>query len=661
MVTLERRFIQLFKILAKQKDYIKSEDLCTQLNIRPRTLREDIRIYKDTIEKEAGCIIQSKPNAGYCLNIFDDELYNQFLQKLLQEESKNQYIIPVHQEDRINYIIRYFLSQQDYIKLDDLADEIYVSRSTLNADIKEVKERLSYFSLTLTSKVGKGIKINGKEKDIRSCIAQYFYHSDNYDQQYMQGMGIQSDFIEEDAYTFIKSLLYDTISKHKFKLTDFGFQNLTIHIMIAIRRIIGHSYVEDLVPNSERFKDRLESTIAKELAIGLHNYFGINIPASEIHYMTIHLMGKQALEHTDSQLMIDEETLQITNEIILKINQTFIIDFSNDFELFSMLVFHIQPLLNRLRYGLKLSNPLTTQIKKDTPMAFEIAIVAGHIITEKTGYTMIDSELSYLALHFALALERLKKPHKKNVIIVCASGAGSSQILLYKIKTKFKDYLGDVLVTEAYKLPDINQEDYDIILSTIPIPFETKIPVAVVQYYLNDENISYLEKVLIKDDHDADFIKSCFRKEFFYNNIEAKTKEDVLTYMCEKINDIHPLPKNFKELILERELVSSTELGNRVATPHPIQLVMDDTFVAVGILDKPIKWDKQQVKFVFLLCIQKETNEALSIFNEVLSSFIINPEHLNELEKYPYFETIKAYIDSLTEQKVESMSDSIFQ
>ena len=43
---MEKRFIQLFKILAKQKGFIKSDDLCQQLNIRPRTLREDIRQHR---------------------------------------------------------------------------------------------------------------------------------------------------------------------------------------------------------------------------------------------------------------------------------------------------------------------------------------------------------------------------------------------------------------------------------------------------------------------------------------------------------------------------------------------------------------------------------------------------------------------------------------
>lgn len=658
---MERRFIQLFKILAKQKGYIKSDDLCQQLNIRPRTLREDIRLYKDMLSKESGCTITSKPNVGYCLEINNEELYNDFLKKLLQEESKNQFIIPVHQEDRINYIIRYFLSHHDYIKLNDLADEIYVSRSTLNADIKEVKERLSYFSLELISKVGKGLKISGKEKDIRSCIAQYFYHVDNYDQQYMDGMGVQSDFIEKEAYEFIKNLLYTTISKYSFKLTDFGFQNLTIHILIAVRRILGNSYIEDFSPTTDMFSDRIETTIATKLAEGLNNYFKIQIPYSEIHYMTIHLMGKQALQYSDQQRIVDEETLQITDAILEEILRTFQIDLRSDIELYSMLTFHLQPLINRLKYGLKLSNPLTQQIKKEHPLAFEIAVVAGKVLTEHTKQAMVESEISYLALHFALALEKRKQPSKKNIIIVCASGAGSSQILLYKIKTKFRDYLDQVLVTEAYKLPTINQKDYDLILTTIPLPFKTDIPVMQVQYYLNEENISHLEKALISNKTDAQFVRECFRKEFFFSHLQAKNKEEAIALMCQKVDAIHPLPSHFKELVLERERVASTEIGNRVATPHPIHLVMDDTFVAVGILDKPIKWDKHHVKFIFLLCIKQDTTEALSVFNEVLSSFIIDNNHLLELEKYPYFSTIERYISSVSEEKADMLSQSIFQ
>lgn len=293
---MDRRFIQLFKILATQKDYIKSDILCSKLNIRPRTLREDIRQYKNLIEKQAGCRIESKPNAGYILHVFDEKLYNEFLKTLLYQETNTQFLIPVNQEERIFYIVRYFLSHEDYVRIDDLAEEIYVSKSTLNADIREVKERLSYFNLKLVSRPYYGLKISGTEKDIRSCMAQYFYHFDNYDEQYIENIRIQSRAIDKEAFEQIKDILYTTISKYAFKLTDFGFQNLSIHLLISLNRIKQQTYIEEFFKGSESLMDRIEMTIAKALAKQMDNFFDIHIPESEIHYIAIHLMGKQALQ-----------------------------------------------------------------------------------------------------------------------------------------------------------------------------------------------------------------------------------------------------------------------------------------------------------------------------------------------------------------------------
>ncbi len=658
---MDRRFIQLFKILATQKDYIKSDILCSKLNIRPRTLREDIRQYKNLIEKQAGCRIESKPNAGYILHVFDEKLYNEFLKTLLYQETNTQFLIPVNQEERIFYIVRYFLSHEDYVRIDDLAEEIYVSKSTLNADIREVKERLSYFNLKLVSRPYYGLKISGTEKDIRSCMAQYFYHFDNYDEQYIENIRIQSRAIDKEAFKQIKDILYTTISKYAFKLTDFGFQNLSIHLLISLNRIKQQTYIEEFFKGSESLMDRIEMTIAKDLAKQMDNFFDIHIPESEIHYIAIHLMGKQALQQSDHQLVLEQATMEIADAILTEIKTVFALDLTMDLDLYAMMTLHLQPMLNRVKFDLHIANPLNEQIKKDSPIAFEMAVVAGKVITRRLHKTVSDNELGYLALHFSLALERMNHQTKKNIIIVCASGAGSSQILLYKIRNKFHDYLDKVLVTEAYKLADIKQEDYDLILSTIPLPFETKIPVIQVQYFLDENDVSTLENVLIKHNEDTQsFISHCFREEFFFNHIEGKTREEVIANMCERISAKYPLPEDFYALVMERESVSPTEVGNRIAIPHPIRLVMDETFVAVGVLDKPIKWDKQQVKFVFMLCIQKDTEEALSIFNEVLSSLVLNSQRILELGKQPEFKTIKSYIDSLSQEKSETFKESIF-
>ncbi len=655
---MDRRFIQLFELLAKSSEYVKSEELCEQLNIRPRTLRGDLRKYKDTIEQEAGAKIMSKPRMGYRMVVVDENKYNHFVSSLLQLESSNQYLIPVYQEERINYIIRYFLSHKEYIKINDLADLIYVSRSTLNMDLKEVKERISFFHLKLVSKASHGMKIEGKEKDIRSCMAQYFYHYDDYDQAYIQGINLSSEYIDHEAFDYIKTLLYDTIQQYHFKLTDFGFQNLTIHILIAINRIMQKTYVEEFVRFDE-ITNKEEMQIALALASSLNEHFHISIPKSEIHYIAIHLMGKQMLQYDQEHLVINQETMDLVNEILQELNRVYGIDLTHDFELNTMLALHITPLLHRLEYDLKFSNPLITQIKNDSYNAYEMAVLAGNVITKKYGKKVSEHEIGYLALHFSLALERIQKPVQKNIIIVCASGVGTSQILLYKIKSKFKDCIDQVMVLEAYELEKVNQDDFDFILTTIPLQIQTQIPTLQVQYFLNQEDMVHLQNLFAYEKKD-DFVERCFRKEYFYKNVPGKTKEEVIYYLCEQISKVYPLPDSFYTLVLEREDIASTEIGNHVAMPHPLHLVHDDTFVAIGVLDKPIKWIKSEVKYVFLLCINKDEQENLTHFNEALASLVTDVTFLNQLDHCEDFDSLNAFF-SLASKQTSQVEESIFQ
>ncbi len=658
---MDRRFIQLFKILSRQNDYIKSQELCEQLKIRPRTLREDLRIYKDIFEKQAGCYVKSRPHVGYILHIFNSEAYNLFLKQLLLEESKNQFIIPVCQEERINYIIRYFLSHLDFIKLDDLASEIYVSRSTLNVDIKEVKKRLSYFHLKIISKPSYGVKISGKEKDIRSCIAQYFYHFENYDERYLNEIGMHGNLMSKDDFDFVKNMLYDIILKYAFKLTDIGFQNLTIHIVIAVHRIKHGIYVEEFLNSKIINEPTIELELANEIAYRLNEYFKITLPQSEIHYIVAHLMGKHACVLEEQPIVVSKDISKLIDMMILEIKKNFHIDFSGDLDLYTMLAMHLQPMLNRLMYDMKMTNPLTKQIKKDSPQAFELAVLAGKIIQNQYGKIVLEEELGYLALHFALALERMKKIVKKNIIIVCASGMGTSQILLYKVKSKFKDYINEVLVSEAYKLENMDLSKYDLILSTIPIAIKTSIPIIQVQYFLNEEDVIALEDVFMKNNEELYFIQNCFKEEFFYNDIVVSSRDEAITYMCDKIRQQRSLPNNFEALVFEREALSSTEVGNRIAMPHPIRLVMNETFVAVGILKKPIRWENEYVKFIFLLCIDQHSNQVLNVFNEVLTNIIFNQESLLELERHSDFKTMQKIIMTMSKEELSQSSNSIFK
>lgn len=133
----------------------------------------------------------------------------------------------------------------------------------------------------------------------------------------------------------------------------------------------------------------------------------------------------------------------MVSQMLDAVYEAFLFDFRSDLELRMNLAQHIVPLAVRLQYNMKLKNPLLKDIKARFPMAYAIALHSSSILTERYGHELKDDEVGYLALAFALAIERQNTElPKKNILIVCASGKGSAQLLHYRYRQEFGSYVG---------------------------------------------------------------------------------------------------------------------------------------------------------------------------------------------------------------------------
>ena len=645
------RMIPFVKLMMQQEDYMKSGDICRKLSISARTLRDDLVRYKQSF-LEHGIMIESKHGTGYRLVVMNENKYYDFITKLLKEEEEAQRLLPVYPEDRITYLMKLFLSAEDYIKLDDVADQMFISRSTLQSDMKEVKDRLQFFHLDLASRPGSGMKIEGSEMHKRSCISQYFFHTEAMDDLFLKRNHM------DEKQSQIRDILFDTLNETDFRLTDIGFQNLIIHISIALLRI--HEPIKDTL-DYEELKQKKEYRVACLLIQRINEAFQVQLDEIETFYITIHLMGKKTMQY-HKEYAITEEIEALLDGIFVEITSQYGYDFSSDFELYTVLALHFQPMLNRLRYGLMIQNPLLEEIKQENTTAFEIAVLAAQVIEKQMGFLLSEAEIGYLALHFALAMERVSQQYqtKKNIIIVCASGAGSSQILLYKIKQRFKEYLGKTMVIELYKLKTMDQKEYDMILSTVPIPFTTEIPVIQVQYFLNGKDVQAVYDALKKEPEEMSFVDTYFKDNLFFKDIKGKTKEAVIHEMLKRCSLFFSLPEDLEASILEREQFASTEFGNMVAMPHPMKAMMKEPFVAVAVLPKAIRWQKQQVRHVFLMCMSNEKNDQIHLFHETISALVFDKVNLQMFEKDMSIQQLKKILNRIAEEESQSEGDTIF-
>src|SRR5699024_12008381 len=87
--------------------------------------------------------------------------------------------------------------------------------------------------------------------------------------------------------------------------------------------------------------------------------------------------------------------------------------------------------------------------------------------------------------------------------------------------------------------------------------------------------------------------------------------EKVIKFICEKLEVSGLVKENYIHSVMQRESYSSTNFGNMVALPHPIEAQTKDTFWSIMTLKKPIKWGESYVQLIILLNISKDEKRNL--------------------------------------------------
>ena len=270
-------------------------------------------------------------------------------------------------------------------------------------------------------------------------------------------------------------------------------------------------------------------------------------------------------------------------------------------------------------------------IKKNYQLAFQAAVHAGVVIEKYTEVAIDENEIAYLALHIGAAMERQKlKQGPKRCLIVCASGMGTSQLIYYRLKSKFNGKMDIVGTTEYYRLSTYPLEDIDFIITTIPIHEDLGIPIVEVNAIISKDDLQHISSYIAGNP--SNVIRNYLQEDYLFLNQSFPVKEDILAFMVSEIESDDRKRIQFLESIYEREKIAPTAFGNLVAIPHPLTPQSQQTFISIATLTEPIPWTTEKmVQFVLLLSVKKNSIEDLQPLYEMISKLIEHPESLQKL------------------------------
>ncbi|MBM9832342.1 HTH domain-containing protein, partial [Enterococcus faecalis] len=136
-------------LLKHRKDYTTSMELAELLSCSDRTIRTYIRHISDDLADIAGVELISKQGQGYQLAFQDEEAYKQLAKAFGQTEIPFSSLETTDINDRHSYILNKLLLEQKNLYFDDLAEELFVSRSTLSSDFKKIRNDLEPYHLKI--------------------------------------------------------------------------------------------------------------------------------------------------------------------------------------------------------------------------------------------------------------------------------------------------------------------------------------------------------------------------------------------------------------------------------------------------------------------------------------------------------------------------------
>ena len=547
------------------------------------------------------------------------------------------YAVPATSEERISYLINDLLNRADWITIDDLAQILFVSRSTVSEDLKEVGERLARFDLSLERRPRYGIRVNGSELKRRLCLAA------NVAEGSAEGQG--GEPFAAEIVAGIDECVREAIDSTDFQINSIAYQNLLVHIAVAVMRIRENCYVPMEREQLERILQSREFPVAREVAQRIEARFAVQLPVEEVAYISIHLAGRQRLFFSDdapeNSLVISDEVWDVVRAMVERVWESFRFDFRNDFELRMTLAQHVVPLSVRLKFHMRMDNPLLPEIKNRYPLAYAMAVEAAAVLADAYNARLSEEETGYIALAFALALERQKTGNgKKNILIVCASGAGSAHLLEHRYRREFGSYLDRIETCDVASIDRVDLLGIDYVFTTVPLDKTLPVPVQEVTFFLDDADLNCVRQVL-RSEQVAPSVFSYFDRTLFFPHLDCRTKQSAIDTLCAAAIRERSAPANLRELVWRREEFGCTSFGNHVAMPHPMMACTDETFVCVGLTDRDIEWmPGVPVRAIFLVCVSRREGKDLQDFYDRMARLLTSEEAIDKLISQQSFEVL---------------------
>lgn len=634
MLNLTNRQSILLNLLLDSEDSYSSEYLSNILGVSSKTVRNDFDDMKLILSKvDCGLTISSKTGAGFRIKVEDQKKFKKYRSYFQTEKKKSlhQMVVYLH---RAHFIVRKLLLLQDnrYLRIDDLADELFTNRTTIAKDLHIAKEILKEFDLEVIRRQKYGLALSGREHDMRMCLlSEYTYYENSTllveEKEYQALTEVEDDCLDQIHQIIIESRsVYQPI-----EISLKSIQMIARLIIINYRREAEHPL--EAYPSSILFEllGRNSFRIAKWIALKTNLIFHRFFSNDEVLLLTQALMGLR--NNRNAKNILDKTNYFACYELAEEIVKTIAKrdNLKNAFYsnvLMENLTLHLITMRERIRAHIKFYHS-SPEVRLISPFALEMAIQSAEYLQKTHSIKLDEEEIIYLsAILFYYFVVYENKIEKSNIIVVSDTNTSIGMLTYMRLMKYFKDWIASIKVADVYELSTMDLSNIDYIFTTESeetvrhYAHSDRIPIQFLNARFSQKMLPKIKSLLSFTESKRAYIHQVFDTALFYPHVDVKNKEECFLYMYQKMAEKFDVPYDFLENLFYRESLFSCEVGLSQARLSCTQSFFEKTFCAVFVLERPILWKYQNVQVVLLWSVGSLEAENEYIESGLLGSMI---------------------------------------
>lgn len=561
------------------RDTIASKELEDRLQLTPYTIKNNIELLNNEL---TGIARIHERNKNYSIVIEDHTQLEKIMYGTFKKESDFN-----SSSKRVAFILKELYRSPEYQVITDIAEELSVSRNTINNDLKTARASLKDYEVSIDSATGKGIRLTGNILDKRLVyinLAQDYFNF---------------EFIDEEAINQI----YQILSRYN--------QNNRVinHIIKVVDALMGSIQLGETIEQPIAYYNNAASDtqMFEELIYFIESHFEISLSQYEQDFVGFPFNLNNSGQYRKSFNEDYRYLFEIFDHMVESVKESFVIELNREL-LYTKISNHLFHLINRSIFHVTPSEMFYGEVEKKYPFSYEVAKVAAKSIGQNIQQKIDAIELDYLTLYFEMVLRSASSSMNLNVAIISDAGIGTTSIIQRQIDSVIGEGTQFTHFSESeYMEADLT--DFFVIFTSVPLKNPPKaVPVIKISNILSDQWLSEeIQKVITTN---PNLIQSTL-----YDVLTLDHTADYMTnlsYLMEPLQEEGLVNEEFKQRIIDREEKQRTVFDNGVAFPHEVNPGSEEIILNIGIFDNDYVIDDEEINIMLLLAAP----ENLTIKNE---------------------------------------------